>query len=851
MGEVYRATDTRLDRTVAIKVLPEHLADRADLRERFEREAKAVSSLNHPHICTLHDIGEQDGIHYLVMEYVDGETLQQRLEKGRLPLDQALEYAIQIADALDKAHRQSVVHRDLKPGNIMITKSGTKLLDFGLAKLKGDAAEVSPLSQMPTQDAPAPLTAEGTILGTLQYMAPEQLEGKEADSRTDIFAFGTVVYEMVTAKKAFQGASQASLIGAILRDDPQPMSELQTMTPPSLDHIVTTCLDKDPDMRWQAASDLVRELKWCVEGGSLVGAPAPVTSRRKHRERLWIGTTVLLTALTILLAVGRFFQPESTEFGRIEFLLATQAIFDFAVSPDGRHVVVQGVGPDGSNMLWLRSLDSRELRALTGITTQFPQPFWSPDSRSIGFFAEQKLKKIDIGGGPVQTLCDVADPKGASWNEQGLIVFASRGESGRTTLYSVSSAGGVPTPVTTLNDASSELGHGFPEFLPDGRRFLYQVRASDPEQAGVYLGSLDSEERSRLLATNLPARYAMGHLLFVQDGSLMAQSFNVSDASIKGEAFPLIEEILVNRSFGRAAFSASANGVLASRSSDFTANRLVWFDRSGNRLESFEKDNAAEPRLSPDEKQIALSEGGDIWILDLERGFSTGFTYDQAADDFPVWSPDGATIVFASDRDGGSNLYQKPASGAGEPELLFEGCAAPTSWSLDGRFLLCSTTQTGPDLIILPLFGTREPIPFRQTESWEFWGQFSPDGEWIAYGSNESGSMQIYLRPFPGTEIEGQWQVSTDGGGYPMWRRDGKELYYHTDRKVMAVDVVLDPIPEFSSPRRLFDIPGGNPVGRWIVSADGQRFLFPQNDRPEGETLTVIVNWTTLLQENQ
>ena len=343
----------------------------------------------------------------------------------------------------------------------------------------------------------------------------------------------------------------------------------------------------------------------------------------------------------------------------------------------------------------------------------------------------------------------MADPKGASWNEQGLIVFASRGESGRTTLYSVSSAGGVPTPVTTLNDASSELGHGFPEFLPDGRRFLYQVRASDPEQAGVYLGSLDSEERSRLLATNLPARYAMGHLLFVQDGSLMAQSFNVSDASIKGEAFPLIEEILVNRSFGRAAFSASANGVLSSRSSDFTANRLVWFDRSGNRLESFEKDNAAEPRLSPDEKQIALSEGGDIWILDLERGFSTGFTYDQAADDFPVWSPDGATIVFASDRDGGSNLYQKPASGAGEPELLFEGCAAPTSWSLDGRFLLCSTTQTGPDLIILPLFGTREPIPFRQTESWEFWGQFSPDGEWIAYGSNESGSMQIYLRPFP------------------------------------------------------------------------------------------------------
>ena len=636
MGEVYRATDTRLDRTVAIKVLPEHLADDPQRRERFEREAKAVSSLNHPHICTLHDVGEQDGVHYLVMEYVEGDTLQQRLEKGRLPLDQALEYAIQIADALDKAHRQGVVHRDLKPSNVMLTKSaGVKLLDFGLAKLKARAA---PLDQWSTIEEKEPLTAEGQILGTLQYMAPEQLEGKEADARTDIFAFGAVMYEMVTGEKAFEGASPASLITAIMSDKPQAMAQLQTMTPPSLDHIVTTCLDKDPDMRWQTASDLVRELKWSVEGGSLVGIPAPVASRRKHRERLWIGTTVLLTALTILLAAGLFFQPEATEFGRIEFPLAAQATFDFAVSPDGRHVVVQGVGPDGSPVLWLRSLDSRELRVLTGDTDQqFPQPFWSPDSRSIGFFAERKLKKIDIGGGPVQTLCDVVEPRGASWNEQGLIVFSDRRESGQT-LYSVSSAGGVPTPVTTLNDASGELSHRYPEFLPDGRRFLYVVAANDPERAGVYLGSLDSEERTPLLATNLHARYAMGHLLFVRDSSLMAQPFNASDASFEGEAFPLIEEILINPSFGRAAFSASANGVLASRSSGFAANRLVWFDRTGNALESFERETGAGSGLwlSPDEKQIALDEGGDIWMLELERGLSTRFTYDQATDTSPV-----------------------------------------------------------------------------------------------------------------------------------------------------------------------------------------------------------------------
>ena len=850
MGEVYHATDTRLDRAVAIKVLPEHLADDPQRRERFEREAKAVSSLNHPHICTLHDIGEQDGIHYLVMEYVEGETLQQRLEKGRLPLDQALEYAIQIADALDKAHRQGVVHRDLKPGNIMITKSGTKLLDFGLAKLKGDAGAVSPLSQMPTQDPSAPLTAEGTILGTVQYMAPEQLEGKEADARTDIFAFGAVVYEMVTGKKGFEGLSQASLIASIMEHEPQPMGRLQAMTPPSLDHIVLRCLEKDPDMRWQAASDLMSELKWSVEGGSLVGIPAPVATKRKNRQRLSIATTVLLTALTAVVAASLFFQPRSSDFGRIEFPVVTPGggALHFAVSPDGRHVVFVGLGTDGAISLILRSLNSPELRSLTG-TEGGRGPFWSPDSRSVGFFAEGKLKRVDIAGGPAQTLCDAVASLGASWNEEGLIIFSSK-EGGVRTLYAVSSAGGAPAPVTALDQAGNELSHQFPQFLPDGRRFLYLARSSGLDQAGIYLDSLGSEERTRLLATNSEARYTMGHLLFVRGGALMARPFDASDASFTGEAFPLIEDVGINTLNGRAGFSVSANGVLAHRSST-SANRLVWFDRSGRAVESFEQETSGNDFwLSPDEKQIALYKGGDIWILDTERRLSSRFTYDPATDRYPVWSPDGETIVFVSDRGGGSNLYQKPVTGEADPTLLFAGCAGATSWSSDGRFILCTTAKNVFDQIILPLFGDRTPMPFRDTEFDERFGQFSPDGRWIAYMSNESGQGEVYVRPFPGSGVEGQWRVSTGGGRNPMWRGDGREFFYHTvDRKVMAVDVAVDPIPEFGSPSMLFEVPGDNALNRWIVSSDGERFLFRQSDRPEGNSLNVIVNWTAELND--
>ncbi len=501
MGEVYRATDTRLDRTVAIKVLPEHLANDPQRRERFEREAKAVSSLNHPHICTLHDVGEQDGVHYLVMELVEGDTLQQRLEKGRLPLDQALEYAIQIADALDKAHRQGVVHRDLKPANIMIMKSaGVKLLDFGLAKLKGDAAQVSPLSQMPTQDPSAPLTAEGTIIGTLQYMAPEQLEGKDADARTDIFAFGAIAHEMVTGKKAFEGASQASLIAAILERDPQSMSESQSMTPRLLDRTIQRCLAKDADDRWQTASDLMRELKWVADEGTDFSAPSRVGNEaNKTRSALALATVLLiLTAASTALYFG--FRADGREVLRFSLLLPERTrptlLAHPAVSPDGRRVAYVLASAGGGQAIWIRDLNSLDALQLSG-TEGAELPFWSPGGESIGFFADDRIKRVDLAGSVAQTVCTVTPDhtaSGASWNRNGEILFADDGP-----LYLVPDTGGEPQPVTRVDASAGEALHWRPHFLPDGRHFIYHIQGSNPEDDGIHIGSLDSDETSLLM----------------------------------------------------------------------------------------------------------------------------------------------------------------------------------------------------------------------------------------------------------------------------------------------------------------------------------------------------------------
>src|ERR1700694_2530382 len=549
MGEVYRAKDTRLDRTVAIKVVPAHLADKPELRERFEREARTIASLNHPHICTLHDIGHQDGIDYLVMEYLEGKTLAQRLLKGPLPLEQVLRYAIEIADALDKAHRKGVTHRDLKPGNIMLTKTGTKLLDFGLAKL---SQEVVPAdvqhSQLPT--ANDPLTAQGTILGTLQYMAPEQLEGREVDARTDIFAFGAVVYEMATGERAFEGKSQASVISAIMSSEPPSMSSLQPMTPPALDRVVKKCLRKDCDDRWQSARDVTDELKWLAAGGSQAGLAAPVVAQRKSRERLaW--TVAAIAIVTAALGWGAFaylrHAPEDAQQVRFFVSPPEKVSFDSgvttspaAISPDGRRLAFSARDASGKVSIWVRPLDDPTTEALQG-TDDGTSSFWSPDSRTIGFFAQGKLKRIDASGGPVQTLADDPTGRGGTWNPAGVILFTP---DVNTPLYRVASGGGEPALATKLEP--QQTSHRSPSFLPDGRHFLYLVLGGATEPSGIFLGSFDSTESKRLLAAETNALYSTsGDLLFVRQGTLLRQPFDAKKLALSGDPSAVAEHIAV------------------------------------------------------------------------------------------------------------------------------------------------------------------------------------------------------------------------------------------------------------------------------------------------------------------
>jgi eukaryotic-like serine/threonine-protein kinase len=871
MGEVYRARDTRLERTVAVKILPDHLSDRAELRERFEREARTIASLNHPHICTLHDIGQQDGIDFLVMEYLEGETLAQRLLKGPLPLEQALQYAIEIADALDKAHRKGVTHRDLKPGNIMLTKSGTKLLDFGLAKLK--AVPASSLSQLPT--ANDTITAQGTILGTLQYMAPEQIEGGEVDARTDIFAFGVVSYEMATGKKAFEGKTSASVMAKILEVDPPPISSLQPMTPPQLDRVVKKCLAKEPEKRWQAASDVCDGLKWIAEGSSQAGIPAPIVTLRKNRERLiWAIAATLFGAFITALVLGavayfhrapgdsqpvRFFvsPPEGSSFVQ-PISPSGAATVPLAASPDGHRVAFVATSTDGKSLLlWVRSLDTLKAQALAG-TDGATRPFWSPDSRFLGFFAGGKLKKIEVSGGPPITLCDAPDDRSGTWSRDGVIVFAPQANS---PLQKVSASGGGPTSATVLGEG--EIGHRRPYFLPDGRHFLYRAVTSRPVEGPIYLASLDSAERKLLLnADSANVVYSQGHLLFLRGTTLMAQPFDARRLVLNGEAFPIVEEILRSATsppYG--VFSASENGVLAYQTgTSATGYQLMWFDRTGKQVGVL-GDPAAygDVVLSPDGKRVSVTiqdqvgKGMDVWLYDVARGLRTRFTFDPANALTSIWSPDGSRIVFNSNRKGHLDLYQKASSGAGTEEVLLEDNLSkyPVSWSPDGRFILYVTTGGPTDkLFVLPLAGDRKPLPFLQTQFNENFGQFSPDGLWVAYVSGEPGRNEVYVAPFPGPG--GKWQISTAGGIRPRWRRDGAEIFYLApEDKLMAAAVNGKGSSfEVGAVKPLFQTRAAATRFSYDVSADGQRFLI--NTTPEQTTsapITIVLNWTAGLKK--
>jgi len=877
MGEVYRARDTRLERIVAIKVLPAHLADRAELRERFDREAKTIASLNHPHICTLFDTGHQDDIDFLVMEYLEGETLSQRLAKGSLPIQQVLQYAIEISDALDKAHRKGVTHRDLKPGNIMLTKSGTKLLDFGLAKLKQDAAPASAqLTELPT--AKDPLTAQGTLLGTLQYMAPEQVEGKEVDARTDIFAFGAVVYEMTTGKRAFQGKTQASLIAKILEIDPPPISSLQPMTPPALDRVVKKCLAKEPESRWQAAGDVCDELRWIAEGGSQTGMPAPVAASRKSplgdARLAWILAAVFFLAV-LALGYSVYSRPAPQQARAVRFTLfppekwslagtgavTTGATAPVNISPDGQQVAFVAVSEEGKTLLWVRSLDALTPQSFAG-TEGASAPFWSPDSRSLGFFAAGKLKKIDLSGGPPITLCDAPDNRGGTWNRDGLIVFAPTNTSA---LQKVAASGGVPAAATVLGQG--ELGHIRPSFLPDGRHFLYSTIAPRLGLGGpIYLGSLDSAERKMLFnANSANAHYTQGYILFLRETTLVAQPFDARRLELTGDAFPIAERIRTSASTQPYAyFSASDNGALAYQTGAETANsQLLWFDRTGKQIGALGDPAAYSAlELSPDGKRASVSipdeagKGQDIWLYDLARGLRTRFTFGPAGVSESVWSPDGSRIVYNSRRKGSFDLYQKASSGAGSEEILLENNVDkyPISWSPDGRFLVygsLGSSRTG-DLFVLPLTGDRKPFPLLQTQfGGTNDGRFSPDGRWVAYRSSESGRSEIYVASFPGPG--GKWQISNAGGTYPRWRHDGSEIYYLTaDNRLMVASVNGKGAGfEVGAVKPLFTTRIAT-VGsyQYDVSADGQRFLI--NTSPEQATsapITIVLNWTAGLKK--
>ena len=866
MGEVYRAKDTRLDRIVAIKVLPGHLNQDAALRERFEREARAISALSHPGICTLHDVGSQDGVDFLVMEFLEGETLEQRIAKGPMPAADILRIGVEVADALEKAHRQGIIHRDLKPSNIMLTKAGAKLMDFGLAKRGDSNTLASALTEMTVSQKK--LTSEGSIVGTFQYMAPEQLEGAEADQRTDIFAFGEILYEMAAGQPPFKGKTKASLIASILSSEPQPLVALQPLTPPGLDRIVRICLAKDPEERFQTAHDLKLQLQWLAEGGSLAGVPAPVAHRRKHRETLaWVMAGALLAVSAAsayliwrLMAAppqvlrATILPPEKSSLSALGIGAAPATI-----SPDGKLVVYGATGADGHLGLWLQHLDAPTPQPLAGTEGGF-YPFWSPDSRFIAFFSGNALKKIDITGGPPQTLCEVNQGRGGDWSRDNVILFGVREGSG---LMRVPAAGGAPVEVTKLDRTKGEGTHRWPEFLPDGLRFLYMSgpNGNDTNSNLVMLGSLDGKEKRQILGASSNVQYASGYLLYRRDNTLMAQPFDAKKADFTGDPVPLIEQIRFDGGVSRAVFSASENGVLVFQSgSAASGSRLTWFTRAGKADgylgESMLVYNLA---ISPDGHRVAttLMVGGgvntDVWIYDVARGIRTRFSFSPDRDFLPVFSPDGKQVAYGDDTGTGFVIQVKPADGSAPEKALTQRSQhdfSPLDWSRDGLYLLCIGREKGAiDVWAIPMGGDRTPFVVLQDQFTKDNPQFSPDGHWIAYQSNESGRDEIYIAPFPGPGAK--FQASTNGGRLPKWRKDGKELYYMSiDQKLVAVPITLGAASvQSGAPVELFPILVPPVRATYAVAPDGRFLVNSIGDTSDTVPISLFTNWPATLRK--
>jgi eukaryotic-like serine/threonine-protein kinase len=854
MGEVYRAHDTRLERDIAIKVLPANLSADPNLRQRLEREAKAISKLAHPHICTLHDIGHQDGVDFLVMELLEGETLERRLVKGPLPPEQTIRFAAQIAAALAQAQKLGIVHRDLKPSNIMLTKTGAKLMDFGLAKESSPAPLGASLTEMTLGQEK--LTVEGMIVGTFQYMAPEQLEGKEADGRTDIFALGAVIHEMATGKPAFAGKSRASLIAAILSSEPQPMAALQPMTPPALERVVRKCLAKDPEGRWQSASDLASELNWIAEEGSRVGAAGRVPAgRRRWEHASWLLAVTFF--LLMIAAAAAWWAVASKRPSAMYFHSPVPfAANDIALSPDGRTLAMVAYSAANNYVLWTYEVGSRRTNPLNG-TQGASYPFWSPDGRFIGFFADGKLKKIDVSAAQVQVLCDAPNGRGGTWNRDGVIVFTPDALGG---MSRVSSWGGSPVEMTKPDASHFESSHRWPVFLPDGKHFLYLV-ANFTGKFGnnaIFVGSLDSTEKRSLVSTSANAAYAEpGYLLYLRDKTLVAQPFDLRHYVLSGEPHTLSDEVLFFPQVYRAVFSVSGGEILVTQTGKGAyMSQLTWFDRSGKPAGT-----AGTPRwynnvqLSPDGRKVAADQTDpdgrniDIWVHEPARDATTRLTFDPALDQGPVWSPDGKQILYSSNRTLNFRLYVKNADGSGsEQEVADLGASLlnPWDWSRDGKYLLVRKESE------LWYFSLKEHLakPLLQGKGTVRNAQFSPDGRWMAYASNETGSMEIYVSPFP--NATSKWQVSSAGGEEPRWRKDGKELFYlSSEGKMMAVPVTTGTTFQAGSPTALFQTHRRQPLSSqdmfsYDVSGDGQKFLIDTKvDEANAAPLSVLLNWAS------
>jgi Tol biopolymer transport system component len=870
MGEVYRACDTRLGRDVAIKVLPDHYAANVERLARFEQEARAAAALNHPNILAVYDIGAHDGAPYIVSELLEGETLREAIPG--LPVRKAIEYAIQIAHGLAVAHEKGIVHRDLKPENIFVTTDGRlKILDFGLVKLAAVEAALgggSVLLTTPAVTRPTPNTLAGVVLGTVGYMSPEQVRGLPADHRADIFAFGAILFEMLYGQRAFEGETTLDTMMAIAKEAPAlPTGERRL--PPALVRIVDRCLDKHPAGRFQSTRDLAFALESLSSHSETSVVPVVAPPKLARRERLaWSATAVCLVALAgaaVAGAMGVFGATAPIEPAvRFQIPSPGRSVAQmFTLSPDGQSLafVTSAGGPD---QLWVRPLDTLAPRAMLG-TDGARYPFWSPDGSYLGFFAEGKLRKIAVAGGPAQTLADAADGRGGTWNRDGVILFSA----GPTNpLLRVSEMGGVPTPVTALGIDDSGGGHRFPVFLPDGTHFLYNVTSDDPRTGGVYVGSMLSGEGARRVLPDgsnavfvRPARAgSTGHLLFRREQTLMAQPFEPDRLDIVGGPFPVAEQVPEAGNAGFGAFSASGDR-LVYRSGGAAFNReLAWVDRAGIRVRAVTKPAAlaqVAPALSPDQNTVAIRIAGgqsyDIWLQDMERDVMSRFTFRAGNDLDPVWSPDGRRVIFvhqAADTFSRA-FFQKPAGGNGEEELVLHvGVNARLlDWSGDGKWVVFSqqAQETSVDLWLLPLGGDRKPVPYLQTPFNERNARFapSPDGgpRGMAYESDESGEQQVYVQAIPASGAK--YQISTTGGTQPAWRRDGRELFYlSADQKVMSVPMVLGTNVEPGTPRELFEAAG---VTGFAPSADGQRFLINTTagaDAGTPQPITVVLNWT-------